>query len=354
MHYDDFFKDDKKLSRQERKRLGKKDRSKFKKTDQTTKEEPKPQGLDKGRVLSITSQGYEVDLEGKTVVCTLRGALKKEKTLYKNIVAVGDFVHVDRLSLTEGVIEWVEPRFSVLSRADNLSRLKQHVIAANIDQVLMTASIVEPVLKPQLLDRYIIAAMKGNMTPVLVINKWDLYRELPHEGQEYVDQVIEAYKKAKIQTILVSVKSGEGVAELKRAMENKASVFSGQSGVGKTSLINLTTGLSLDVGETVKRTQKGAHTTTQARLVRLECGGFCIDTPGVQSFGLLDLKESEVGNYYPEILVYAKKCRYMNCSHTHEPECAVIGAVEKGKISFVRYESYIALLQELEQDHKRR
>jgi ribosome biogenesis GTPase len=355
MHYDDFFKDDKKLSRQERKRLSNKDRSKFKKTDQGPKmERPEKEGLKRGRVLSVSSQGYEVDFEQRSIQCTLRGALKKEKTLYKNIVAVGDFVHFEELNEGAGVIEWVEPRGSILSRADNLSRLKAHIIAVNIDQVLITTSLIDPVIKPSLLDRYVIAAKKGKMEPVLVINKWDLLEALTQEGKDFALEVKKAYESAGIAVIAVSVKTGEGIESLKKIMQGKASVFSGQSGVGKTSLINETTGLLLDVGETVQRTGKGAHTTTQARLVRLDCGGFCIDTPGVQSFGLLDLQESEVSSYYSEIKALSKKCRYPNCTHTHEPDCAVQKGVEKGKISPVRYDSYVALLQEIDAEHRRR
>lgn len=353
MHqHEDYFSDDKQLSRKERKRLSAKDRSKYKKTDRKKMTDgPLKEGLLVGRVLSITAQGFLVDNEGKNYVCTLRGVLKKERSQEKNLVAVGDLVHFEEIGDKEGVIEWIEPRKSLLYRAEKLSRHKRHILAANIDQVLITASVSEPTLKPSLLDRYVIAAKKGRLTPVIVINKCDLITE---ESREFFQKVIAAYKKIGIEILLVSAQAKEGIDELKEVMRGKASVFSGQSGVGKSSLINEVAGLVLETRKTVKRTGKGAHTTTTAELLPLDCGGFVIDTPGVQSFGLWNLSEEEIRDYYTEIQALSHKCRYLNCTHSHEPECAVIRAVEKGKISEVRYDSYLALIYELDQEHKRR
>lgn len=354
-HHDDYFSDDKKLSRQERKRLSNKDRSKFKKTDK--KEEAAPptvEGL-QGRVLSITSQGFVVDHDGESIVCSLKGALKKERTLDKNLVAVGDLVLYEPLSSGEGVIGYVMPRKSSLFRADNLSRLKKHLIAANIDQVLITTSLFDPLLKPSLVDRYVIASRLGGMEPIIVINKWELFETLDDGGKAFIQEAVEGWKKAGVRVFFTSTVTKFGIEELEREMVGKASVFSGQSGVGKSSLINLVTGMDFEVGETVKRTGKGAHTTTSAQLVRLKCGGFVIDTPGVQSFGLWSLERSAIVNYFPEIASLAPKCRFSSgCTHTHEPDCAVVKAVKKGKISNVRYESYLQLLESLGEEHKRR
>lgn len=312
----------------------------------------------RGRVLSIVPEGILVDHEGTQTACTLRGLLKKEKSQFKNLVTVGDFVQFQKLTATEGIINQIEPRFSVLSRADNITRRKEQLIAANIDQVLITASVVEPQLKPALIDRYIIAAHKGKMTPIIVINKIDLLEateseDVLHENELY-EEAIRAYASADIRVIPVSASTGEGIDALKEAMKDKASVFSGQSGTGKSSLINMVTGLNLNVGDVVGRTKKGAHTTTTARLVPLSFGGWCIDTPGIKSFGIWDLQKDEIEEYFNEIFEHGKGCKFPDCTHTHEAGCAVHLAVEKGQISMLRYESFITLMATVTQKYLRR
>jgi len=373
MEYDDlekdYFRDQRKLSRDERKRRSSKDRSKYKKTDQDkrskTLEEQRQafhgdKALVKGRVVASKAEGAVVYYEGKEYLCSLRGALKKEKTEKKNLVTTGDFVLFEPLADAEGAIAFVEPRASVLSRADNLSRRKEHVLAANIDQVLITASLVSPALKPSLIDRYIIAARKGRMTPVVVVNKVDLIGanadENAHVQAERIlyHELIKAYEQRDIVLISVSAATGEGMDRLRELMKDKSSVFSGQSGVGKSSLINEMTGLHLAVAKTVKHTRKGSHTTTTARLIPLDFGGFCIDTPGIKSFGVWDLEKSEVESYYSEIHAAGLRCKFPNCSHTHEEVCAVKDAVAKGEISSLVYESYRSLLAEIDQEHLRR
>lgn len=262
-----YFGDDRKSGKQDRKLAQAKDRSKYKKTDQdklkqkvqkATKEH-----LLRGRVLSIVPEGILVDHEGHALMCSLRGVLKKEKSQFKNLVTVGDFVLYEAISATEGLIEYVEPRHSTLSRADNISRRKEQLIAANIDQVLITVSVVEPPLKPFLADRYIIAARKGGMEPVIVVNKIDLLEEEEGENpaigseRELLDEFVKAYTAVDVPVILVSTVTGVGIEDLKAAMKGKASVFSGQSGVGKSSLINAMTGMRLEVREVVDKTKKG-------------------------------------------------------------------------------------------------
>lgn len=363
---EEFFGDDRKLSKKERKIATDKDRSKFKKTDQVKQkqrddrfqERTTDESSLRGRVLSIVPEGILVDCEGEFTTCTLRGLLKKDKSQFKNLVTVGDFVRFQKLTPTEGIINQVEPRKSVLSRADNITRRKEQLIAANIDQVLITASVVEPPLKPALIDRYIIAAHKGNMTPVIIINKIDLLNateseEVLHEKELY-DEALKAYASANIKVISVSASTGEGIDELKATMKDKASVFSGQSGTGKSSLINMVTGLNFSVGDVVGRTKKGAHTTTTAKLVPLSFGGWCIDTPGIKSFGIWDLKKDEIEEYFPEIFEHGKGCRFPDCTHTHEAGCAVHLAVEKEQISLMRFESFITLMATVSEKYLRR
>lgn len=361
---EEYFGDERKSSKAERKRVIAKDRSKYKKTDVKKQEQQAqvfdPKELERGRVLSIASQGIYVQSGEGIILCTLRGLLKKDKTKFKNLVTVGDFVFFERDMGGQGLIAQVEPRRTVLSRAENLSRRKEQLIASNIDQVIIVVSVVSPPLKPSLVDRYIIASQKGGMEPVVVVNKIDLLEAptvsdpiLEEEKQLYV-AFLKAYQKAGIKVIPLSVVTGEGFEDLKLAMKDKASVFSGQSGVGKSSLINMITGQDLRIGGMVDKTNKGTHTTTTAQLLPLDFGGWCIDTPGIKSFGVWDLDKEEIEQYFPEIFEYGRECRYPDCSHLSEDSCAVLKAVEEGEISILRYASYFSLMESVANAHFRR
>lgn len=363
---EEYLGQDRKGSKQERKIASAKDRSKYKKTDQDqlkknlTVKIPDEELL-KGRVLSVHSQGLIVEYDHHEYLCHLRGVLKKDKGLLKNLVTVGDFVLFSKTSETEGSIAFVEPRRTMLSRADNLSRRKEQLIAANIDQVIITVSVVSPLLKPSLVDRYIISAKKGGMDPIVLVNKIDLledeevYDPIVVEAENILYQeFLEAYHRANIPIIPFSVVTGEGIEALKAVMKDKASVFSGQSGVGKSSIINLVTGRELKTGKIVDRTQKGSHTTTMAQLLPLEFGGWCIDTPGIKSFGVWDLQKEEIKYYFPEFNAFASGCKFPNCDHLHEENCAVMDAVEREEISPLRYESYQNLMETMDDEHLRR
>ena len=349
-----YFPETKKEGRKMRKIASRTDRSKFKKTDLNKgKAVEAKEGTVRGRVLSIPADEILVDVAGTVYRCTLRGVLKKEKTRKKTIVVVGDFVQVEILSAETGVIHAVDKRTSFLSRAESLKHQKEQLIAANIDQVLITVSVVDPLLRPSLVDRYIIATVKGNMRPVIVVNKVDL---LPSNMEEksLLNTFEEAYGSLGFVLIKTCAETGEGLDQLKEVMKDHSSVFSGQSGVGKSSLINAITGLHLQVGETVSKTKKGAHTTTTANLIPLTFGGFCIDTPGIKSFGMWDLEVIEVQEHFPDILKFKSACRYPNCIHIHEPECAVKEALETGSLHKTRYDSYQALINTLEEEHRNR
>lgn len=365
-----FQKRDRKEGKKERRAASVKDRSKFKKTDQekylkslSLGQESKllKDSLLEGRVLSITPQGFLVDAPDQPICCILKGLLKKDKTHAKNLVTVGDIVLYEKLTDTEGLISHVKPRYSFLSRADNLSRRREQLIAANIDQVLITISVVNPPLKPPLVDRYIIAAEMGGMKPIIVVNKIDLLDKPPvgdpiilEAEKELYAEFLKAYEAAGIPVIAVSAEEGTGLDQLSALMQGKASVFSGQSGVGKSSLINAMTGRTLRIGEVVERTKKGSHTTTTAQLLPLECGGWCIDTPGIRSFGVWDLKKNEIEGYFNEIHETGSQCKFADCTHRAEADCAVVVAVEEGKISPIRYDSYQALMETASEKHLRR
>ncbi len=348
-NYEKYYSETKKDFRKERKHLQSKDRSKYKKSDQDKikKKDLLEGDFTKGRVLSITLEGILVSADGENYICSLKGALKKENTQLKNLIAVGDFVLFSPLEHNLGSIAFIEERKSVLSRADNLARKKEQLIAVNIDQVLITVSIGVPALKTFIVDRYIIAARKGNMDPVIVVNKIDLLEDV-----EFYEEFLRTYRDLDIPVIPVSTKTLEGVEELKKIMQGKTSVFSGQSGTGKSSLINAVLGSSLKVGEIVERTSKGSHTTTTSHLIPLENGGFCIDTPGIRSFGIWELAKQDIQDYFSEFSNFS--CKYLDCAHLNENDCEVKIAVEGNKVSPLRYASYVALMESVDQKHYNR
>lgn len=350
-HHDyeeEFHSRDRKQFRKERKIAQNTDRSKYKKTDLSTEspQELIPQeNLHIGRVLSISGEGSLVDAEGKQYLCSLKGFLKKEKSLTKNLIAVGDIVHFSISSEKEGAIVQVAPRTSLLSRTD-ISGKKEQLIAVNIDIAVISVSLVEPPLKPSLVDRYLIAAEKGNLHPIIVINKVDLLEIASEEEKNMYRDFLAAYEPLGYPILSISTKTGVGLEALRSVLRNKTSVFSGQSGVGKSSLLNACFGLSLKTGELTQKTAKGAHTTSMAELLALPGGGYSVDTPGIRSFGIWSLKKEEVIEHFRDLSALRKKCKFPDCSHTQEPDCAVIRGIEKGKIPLLRYESYLSLLSE--------
>lgn len=337
---EDFHGRDRKASRKERKQAQNLDRSKFKKSDQ---EEKAAQTIDpswtRGRVVAISGEGYWVDANGSRLLATLRGLLKKERMESKNLIAVGDFVWYT----PERSIALIEERYSSLARTDITGR-KEQLIAVNVDQAIITVSVVNPSLKPALVDRYLIAAEKGNIHPIIVINKIDLLETATLEEKEEYRNFLAAYEPIGIPILSVSSHQRTGFEALKALLKEKTSVISGQSGVGKSSLINAAFGLQLKTGDLAQKTAKGSHTTTTAELLPLPEGGYCVDTPGVRSFGVWKLQKEEVVGHFYEFRHL--NCKYPDCNHITEPGCGVMKALEEGKISPMRYESYRTLLDE--------
>ena len=358
---EEFHPKGKRESRKERRETRAKDRSKYKKSDQDQKrehlknEEP-PLGANylRGRLLSISPELIMVSSGAETFQCVLKGSLKKEKTKHKNLITVGDWVHFEKKSVDSGAITHVEKRSSFLIRAENLSRRKQQLIAANIDQVFIVMSLVSPKFKPLLVDRYILSAVKGNMEPIVLINKVDLLEDPPEQfSKEEIaaekigyEEFLEAYKPLDIKVLPLSVSTGENLDQLKSLMQWKTSVFSGQSGVGKSSLINATFGSALSVGPIAHKTNKGSHTTTAAKLIPLENEAFCIDTPGIKSFGLWENDPSAILEIFPDFAALAPHCKFKSCTHIHEPDCAIKQALEENKLHPLRYASYTTLLED--------
>ena len=338
--WEQFFSDqERRDSRADRKRLQKKDRSQFKKSDADKEKEVLPEG-ERGRVIEIRADIVRVACKEGVVEATLKGSLKAQSRRMKHLVAVGDFVRLD-LS-TAPVIVGVEPRTSVLARAENLDRQKRQLIAANIDQVIITLSVFQPALSLPLVERYLIAAEKGGLEAIIVINKVDVERP---------EAYVEMMRELGYHLILTSTKTHEGIEELKEAMQGKTSVLSGPSGVGKSSLINAAFGIDLKVGESSAFSGKGRHTTTATRLVPLDGGGFCLDTPGIRSFGIWELTFEDILDHFFEIKEAGRGCRFATCRHIGEEGCNVLG---DSAINGSRLKAYHALVDELDQTHKRR
>tara|TARA_A100001015_G_scaffold305695_1_gene398784 strand:+ start:5042 stop:6172 length:1131 start_codon:yes stop_codon:yes gene_type:complete len=355
---EDFYSKGKRENRKERQLFQLKDRSKYRKSDQDQKknreksgEPPLKEGMKRGRITAIAPGTISVIENNTYYSCTLKGSLKKEKTQQKNLITVGDWVHFKTLQDHEGSIVHIEKRTAFLGRSDNLLRRKQHLIAANVDQVLIVMSLCSPRFKPLLIDRYLLSAKKGKMKAIILINKIDLLKTPPNslspsqvkEEEDNLKLFENAYKPLSIPFLFLSASSSENIDTLKKMMTGHTSVFAGQSGVGKSSLINAAISTNLRVGPLVEKTGKGSHTTTGAKLIPLEGGGFCVDTPGIKSFGMWNFSAKDILDNFVEFAPFAKRCKFMNCTHLHEPSCAVKKALKEGEISILRYQSYKAL-----------
>jgi ribosome biogenesis GTPase len=289
-----------------------------------------------GRVLR--SQGLHSlvrDDDGTVFQCATRRLLKTLSVDQRHVVIAGDVVWYRPEGSDQGIIERVEPRHGILSRT---SRGRQHVLVANVDQVLIVTSAAEPRLKPNLVDRFLVSAEKTNIRPLICINKIDLVNAadlLPLVG---------VYAQLSYEVHLVSAETGIGIERLQARVAGAASVVTGQSGVGKSSLLNaIEPGLALRVQSVSEETQKGRHTTTTAELLPLSIGGFVVDTPGIRQFQLWDVIPEEVAGYFRDLRPYVSKCRFPDCTHTHEDDCAVKDAVADGWIDARRYESYVQI-----------
>ena len=290
----------------------------------------------RGHVLSVHGLSSTVQADdGRTFKCVTRRLLKNLSIDQRHVVAAGDIVYFRPESASDGLIERIEPRKNVLSRT---SKSRQHVIVANVDQLVIVASAAEPNLKPNLIDRFLVEAERMRIDPIICINKIDLIE--PADMQP----IAGVYGQMGYEVLLVSVITGQGIGRLRRLVAGKATVVAGQSGVGKSSILNcIEPDLALRVGAVSKENQKGKHTTTVARLIPLAMGGYVIDTPGIRQFQLWDIVPEEVAGYYRDLRPYASLCRFPNCTHTHEANCAVKDAVADGRLDARRYESYCHL-----------
>ena len=291
-----------------------------------------------GRVISVHGLKSRVlGNDGQVYECAVRQVLKSLSIEQRGVVVAGDHVRLRAESPLDGMIEQVDARRSVICRT---SRGQQHVIVANVDYLLIIASAAQPGLKPALIDRFLLTAEQCQVEPLVVINKIDLI--------DIVDlqPMIGAYASMGYRVLLTSAEEGTNVAYLRALLQGKQTALAGQSGVGKSSLLNaIQPGLGLAVAAVSEENEKGRHTTTASQLIPLESGGAVFDTPGIRQFQLWDIAASEVAGLMPDLRPYVSACRYPDCLHLSEDECAVKNAVADGRIDARRYDAYCHLLE---------
>ena len=301
----------------------------------------------KGLVIKNTGSWVTVRLEGGSgiVNCKMRGVLRLKGMRCTNPVAVGDIVQVEDKGGDAPVVGEIEPRRNyIIRRASNLSKEFQ-IIAANLDQAVLVATLTNPETSTTFIDRFLATAEAYQVPAVLVFNKIDLLDT--DEWHKRLDELKALYESIGYPVVTMSAATGEGADALRAQLAGKMSLLSGNSGVGKSSIINLLVpDAHVRVGDVSHTHHKGMHTTTFSELLDLPDGGAIIDTPGVKAFGTIDFERAEVAHYFPEIFKISDDCRFNNCTHTHEPGCAVLAAVEQGLIAPSRFTSYLSILDE--------
>jgi len=304
-----------------------------------------------GLVIKTTGGWYAVEDEnGEYYECKVKGNFRIKDIKSTNPVAVGDLVNFivsndlkANQALKTGWITGIEERKNyIVRRSPNLSK-QSHIIAANIDQAVLVATVAWPVTTTTFIDRYLASAEAYRIPVLIVFNKTDLYSE---KDTERMNDLISIYSKIGYSCLATSATKKMGIEELKNKLKGKTNVVNGHSGVGKSTLINLIQpGLNLKTSEISEMHKTGKHTTASSAMYKLSFGGYIIDTPGIKGFGMLDMEAWEISHYFPEIFKISKNCQYSNCSHTHEPGCAVKTALESGDVIKSRYISYLGLLE---------
>lgn len=302
--------------------------------------------MDRGTVIKSTGSRYRILSEKLGIIeCTIKGKFRVRELRTTNPVAVGDnimFMH-DPVSNTGVITEVLDRRNYILRRASNLSKQAQ-IIAANIDQAIIIVTIILPETPLEFIDRFLITAEAYRIPAKIIINKIDLYRDAETAK---MNNLISIYSRIGYECITISVTEGTNLASIRKLMTDKITLISGNSGVGKSSLLNaLDPSLGLKTEEISDYHKQGKHITTFPEMHRMPFGGFVIDTPGIRGFGVVDMDKSEIYHFFPEIFTMARECRFYNCLHLDEPGCAVRRSVEEGGIDFFRYRSYLSIMED--------
>lgn len=304
---------------------------------------------EKGLVVKNTGSSYIVRLsDGTKVTCRVKGNFRIKGIRTTNPVAVGDIVEVVKSADDADYIVEVAPRRNyIIRRASNLSK-ESHILASNIDQAAIVFTLRDPVTSTVFIDRFLATSEAYNIPALLVLNKCDLWDS---DDRELGEAFRALYNSIGYEVLFVSATSGEGIQDLEEKIRDKVTLFGGNSGVGKSSLINrLVPGAGLRVGKISDQHRTGMHTTTFSEMIDLPGGGEIIDIPGVKGFGTIDFEPTEVSHFFPEIFKKGKECRYSDCKHRNEPGCAVLPAVEAHEISESRYASYLSILEDSESE----
>lgn len=302
-----------------------------------------------GTVIRATGSWYEVMHDGEVVRCRIRGRLRLRGVRSTNPVVVGDEVRCAGDGSGEWNITDIAPRRNyIIRRASNLSK-ESHIIAANIDRALLMATLSEPATPPEFIDRFLVTCQAYGVPATILLAKADTLGREPELEAGFLD----TYRRAGYEVVEVSSFDGRGIDRVKELMRGCTTLLSGNSGVGKSTLVGtVSPGLDIRTGAVSESHGKGRHTTTFSTMYPLEGGGYVIDTPGIKGFGLLDIDKDELWHYFPEMMERASGCRFYNCTHTHEPGCAVMRAVECGDMALSRYESYLKMLDDDEKYRK--
>ncbi|TAF79678.1 MAG: ribosome small subunit-dependent GTPase A [Runella slithyformis] len=299
----------------------------------------------RGLVVRSTGSWYDVrDQEGEPWRCQLRGKFKFKDLKVTNPVAVGDgvFWEIEDETARTGIINDIVPRRNYIARKSVHKTAHAHLLAANVDQAILVATLTFPRTSLGFIDRFLVVAESFRIPSVVIFNKQDLF---DHEIKAYQQELVDLYASLGCQCFTTSSMTGEGLAEFKALLQGKISVLSGHSGVGKSSLVNaIAPHLNLRTNEVSTFANKGVHTTTFAEMFELAPDTFIIDSPGIKELGLSEMDKYEIGHYFPEIRALMGTCRFDDCLHIDEPACAVKAAVEAGEIALSRYESYLSML----------
>jgi ribosome biogenesis GTPase / thiamine phosphate phosphatase len=302
--------------------------------------------LEKGIILKSTGSRYRILSEnGNIIECVIKGKLRVKELRTTNPIAVGDNILFEKeKNSNSGIItEVLDRKNYILRKSSNLSRQSQ-IIAANIDQVFLMITITSPETPIEFIDRFLITAEAYRVPAKIIINKTDLYND---EEISKMENLISVYSQVGYECITISLTDKVNIGILQQLMKNRTSLVSGNSGVGKTTLLNLLNpSLKLKTEEISDYHKQGKHITTFPEMHQMPFGGFVIDTPGIRGFGIVDMEKNEIYHFFPEMFKKSKECRFYNCLHLEEPGCAVRVAVEKGIINASRYRSYVNILED--------
>lgn len=306
----------------------------------------------RGLVVKNTGSWYTVKTDdGRLVNSKVKGNFRLKGIRSTNPVAVGD--RVDIVENPEGtafITEIADRSNYIIRKSPNLSK-QSHIIAANVDQALLVVTVNHPQTSTTFIDRFLASAEAYRVPVILVFNKTDL---LDADERHYQDMMITLYENVGYKCVAISAETGQGVDGLKELLSGRISVLSGNSGVGKSTLINrILPGANLRTAEISDAHNQGIHTTTFSEMLELPSGGYLIDTPGIKGFGTFDIEPGELTGYFKDIFHFSKDCRFSNCTHTHEPGCAVLRAVEEHYIAASRYQSYLSMLEDKDESKYR-